>query len=357
VNFGLSEEQQLLQETVRGFVAGECPVTRVREIFDAGSDHDPALWQGLVDMGIAGLVVPEEHGGAGLELLELALVAEELGAGAVPSPFFGHCLATLAVVLAGSDEQRRRWLPSLADGSRLATLAFGEPGEVWDPGDFRTAVTEGEVAGTKTFVTSSDVADLFVVGVAGGGLAVVENGSAGVKVEPHRSVDRTRRSGRVQLEGAACEPLPRPLAGRVRDAGLVLLAADALGGAWRLVEMSTEYARNRRQFGRAIAEFQAVKHQLADMAIDVEPARAVYWYAAHAFDHIPAEAEHAAAMAKAHITDRYTQASRDAVEIHGGIGLTWECDVHIWLKRSLFDRAVLGNPDLHRERCAALSGW
>jgi len=144
---------------------------------------------------------------------------------------------------------------------------------------------------------------------------------------------------------------------RVRDAALVLLAADALGGAWKLVELSTEYAKHREQFGRKIAEFQAVKHQLADMAIQVEPARALVWYAAHAFDHIPGEAEHAAAMAKAHVTDRYLQVSRDAVEIYGGIGLTWECEVHIWLKRALFDRTYLGLPAIHRERCARLSAW
>ncbi|MFQ5471496.1 MAG: acyl-CoA dehydrogenase family protein, partial [Dehalococcoidia bacterium] len=133
--------------------------------------------------------------------------------------------------------------------------------------------------------------------------------------------------------------------------------ADALGGAWKLVLMATEYAKTREQFGRKIAEFQAVKHQLADMAIDVEPARAVLWYAAHALDHIPDDAPHAVAMAKAHITDRYTQAARDTVEIYGGIGMTWECEVHMWLKRSLFDRTILGLPRLHRERCAKLSGW
>jgi alkylation response protein AidB-like acyl-CoA dehydrogenase len=357
VNFGLSDEQKLLQETVRGFVANECPVQRLREIFDADSDYDEGLWRGLSEMGIAGLVVPEEYGGAGMELLELALVAEVLGAGAVPSPFLGHALATLAIAIGGSDEQKERWLPRLADGSRLATIALGEASEVWDPADWRAAVVDGALSGSKAWVTSADVADVLVVGIAAGGFALVERGAAGVKVEPDHSVDHTRRSARVHFENAACEVLAKPAAERVRDAALVLLAADALGGAWRLVEMSVEYALHREQFGRKIGEFQAVKHQLADMAIDIEPARAVLWYAAHAFDHIVAEAELAAAMAKAHITDRYVQVARDAVEIYGGIGLTWDCEVHMWLKRALFDRAWLGNPDVHRERCARLSGW
>lgn len=357
MNFGLSDEQKLLQETVRGFVANECPVPRLRQIFDADSDYDEALWRGLVEMGIAGLVVPEEYGGAGMELLELALVAEALGAGAVPSPFLGHVLAALAIAIGGSDEQKERWLPGIADGSRLATIALGEASEAWDPADWQAAVTDGALAGSKTYVTNADVADIIVVGITGGGFAVVESGAAGVKIESDRSVDHTRRSARVDFDGTACEVLARPAAGRVRDAALVLLAADALGGAWRLVEMSVDYALQREQFGRKIAEFQAVKHQLADMAIDIEPARAVLWYAAHAFDHIVEESELAAAMAKAHLTDRYVQAARDAVEIYGGIGLTWECEVHMWLKRALFDRAWLGNPDFHRERCAQLSGW
>jgi alkylation response protein AidB-like acyl-CoA dehydrogenase len=357
MDFGLSEEQQLLQETVRGFVENECPVPRLREVFDGEVDFDPTLWRGLVEMGIAGLIVPEELGGAGLEMLELALVAEVLGAGAVPSPFFGHALATAAVLAGGDDAQRRRWLPGLAAGDRLATVAIGEAGEAWDPDDYRVRAKDGTLTGIKTHVTHADSADLIVVALADGGLAVIERDAPGVKVERAESLDRSQPTATVQFESAPAELLVVAAGPRLRDAGLLLLAADALGGAWRLVEMATEYAKTREQFGRKIAEFQAVKHQLADMAIEVEPARALVWYAAHALDHIPDTAPHAVAMAKAHLTDRYTQAARDAVEIYGGIGLTWECELHMWLKRSLFDRTLLGLPRVHRERCAKLSGW
>jgi alkylation response protein AidB-like acyl-CoA dehydrogenase len=357
MDFGLSEEQQMLQETVQSFVENECPVSRLREIFDGDSDYDEKLWRGLAEMGIAGLLVPEKCGGAEMELLDLALVAEVLGAGAVPSPFLGHALATLAIVEGGSDAQKEKWLPDLADGSRLATVALGETPNRWDPSDWKAEAADGLLNGAKSYVTSADVADWIVVGLSGGALALVARDAVGVKIEPTDSADRTRRSSRVLFQNAPAEVLALPVADRVRDAGLNLLAADAFGGAWKLVELSLEYAKTREQFGRKIGEFQAVKHQLADMAIDVEPARAVFWYAAHAFDHIPDEAEHAAAMAKAHITDRFVQVSRDAVEIFGGIGLTWECEVQVWLKRALFDRAYLGLPSAHRERCAQLSGW
>jgi len=163
----------------------------------------------------------------------------------------------------------------------------------------------------------------------------------------------------VRFNGAACDELPGgpDAAGRVRDAALVLLAADAFGGAWRCVEMAVEYSKSREQFGVPIAHFQSLKHQLADMAVDVEPARALYWYAAHAFDHIPDESERSAAVAKAHLTDRYMQVARDTVEAHGGIGFTWECDVQLYFKRAMFDRTLLGTPREHRERAANLANW
>jgi len=172
-------------------------------------------------------------------------------------------------------------------------------------------------------------------------------------------VDRTRPLDVLRLDGAASDPLPEGVraAPRVCDAACVLLAADAWGGASRLVEDSVAYAKTREQFGVPIAQFQAVKHQLADMAIAVEPARHLVWFAAHAFDHLPEEAPRAAALAKSHLGDRFFEVARDAVEVHGGIGFTWECDVQIWYKRALFDRAFLGTPDMHRERAAQLAGW
>jgi alkylation response protein AidB-like acyl-CoA dehydrogenase len=358
MHFGLTEEQQLLQETLRGFVAAECPPSRVRELFEAGRGHDPALWKGLAEMGIAGLTVPEAHGGAGLELLELALVSEQLGAGAVPANLLGHALACLALQLAGSDAQKRQWLPALASGEKLGSVALAEPGDAWQPEEWKLSAGGEKLSGRKRHVPQAADADLFVVGTAGGGLALVPRG-AGVRVEEQPGIDRTRPVASLVFEGAACEPLRADahVAARVRDAALVLLAADAFGAAWSLVRMTTDYAKARQQFGSPIAQFQGVKHQLADMATSLEPAHGLFWYAAHAWDHLQDEAPRACAIAKHHLTDRATDVAREAVELHGGLGFTWECDVQIWFKRAMFDRAFLGTPEVHRARCAALGGW
>jgi alkylation response protein AidB-like acyl-CoA dehydrogenase len=200
---------------------------------------------------------------------------------------------------------------------------------------------------------------VIVVGVAGGDLVLVERSAPGVAIAPVGGVDRSRRLDVVGFDDTPCEALAegRSAAPRLRDAGLVLLAADAFAAGSRLTEMSVEYAKTREQFGVTIGHFQALKHQLVDMAVAIEPARALYWYAAHAFDHLPREAERAAALAKAHVTDAALRIARAAVEAHGGIGFTWECDVQIWFKRAMFDRAFLGTPAEHRERAARLAGW
>ncbi|MGH0037572.1 MAG: acyl-CoA dehydrogenase family protein [Myxococcota bacterium] len=357
MNFALSEEQEMLQETVRQWVENECPPASVRERFDAPTESSEDLWKGMVELGLSGLLVPEALGGAGLELLDLAVVAEELGRGAVPGSFYAHSLATLALVLGGSEEQKSRWLPALASGEARGALALGEAGEVWGPEDWTLEHGGGALRGEKAFGWGVDGADLLVVGTAGGGLVLVEGAAPGLSTSPVDGLDRTRRLQRVVFDGTPAVALPGYVAGRLRDAALVLLAADAFGAGFALVRMSAEYAQNREQFGQPIAQFQAVKHQLADMALDVDPTRGLWWFAAHAFDRQPEEAPRAAALAKAHITERVMEVARSAVEVHGGLGFTWECDVQIWFKRALFDRTCFGTPEVHRERIAALGGW
>jgi alkylation response protein AidB-like acyl-CoA dehydrogenase len=356
MDFSLTDEQKLLQETVRGFVAKECPPQTVRAIFDGEREGVGALWKGLAEIGVAGLVVPEAYGGAGLELLELALAAEELGRGAVPVPFLGHALAALALAAGGSDAQREEWLPRLASGAVRASVALAEGDGRWLPGEWSAELSQGRLSGRKAFVPEAEGAELFVVGCRGGALALAEAG-AGVRAAPEPTLDRGRPLATLDLDGAAAEPLPGGDPGRLVDAASVLLAADAFGAAHQLVRMTASYVQARQQFGQPLAQFQAVKHQLANMALEVDPTRGLWWYAAHAFDHAPEQAPRAAALAKAHITDRAQQVARDAVEAHGGIGFTWECDVQLWFKRILFDRLWLGAPELHRERFAALEGW
>lgn len=359
MHFGLTEEQELLQETVKGFVAGECPPSRLRELFDAKQAHDPAIWKGLAEMGLAGLVVPEAQGGADLEVLDLALVAEEIGAGSLPGPFLGHSLACLAIAKGGDSAQREKWLPKLASGEAIGSVALAESEDAWDPSEWGLAESGGKLRGTKHYVPFSDEADLFVVGIAEGRLAVVPRGAPGLRSESIACIDRTRPVGTLIFEDTPAETLTNGAAAAptVRDAGLVTVAADAFGAAWALVQMSTAYAKTREQFGMPIAQFQAVKHQLANMAVAIEPTRGLFWYAAYACDHMPDDASREAAIAKAHITDRAADVARDAVEIHGGNGFTWECDVQMWFKRVLFNRAFLGAPRHHRMRSAQLGGW
>ena len=357
MDFGLSEEQQLLQDSVAQFLSKENDASQLRARFDSEEPVDPALWRGMAELGLAGLAIPEEHGGAGLALLDAALVAEILGRSAAPGPFLEHTLASLAITLAGNEEQTRKWLPRLAPGDAIGTVAFAEPEACWQPEEWRLGVGD-TLSGAKGFVPNASSAGLIVVGLAGGALALAERDADGLLIEPFPGVDRTRRLDELRFEGTACEPLAGTgVAGRVRDAGLILLAADAFGGASRLLEMTVEYAKTREQFGVTIGHFQGLKHQLANMAVDIEPSRALYWYAAHAFDEAPEEAPRMAAVAKAHLTDRFLQIARDAVEAHGGLGYTWECDVQIWFKRAIFDRSFLGSPSVHRERAAILAGW
>ncbi len=359
MNFGLSEEQELLQHTIEQFLENECPLTRLHEIFDSDDLYSRELWQGMVELGLGGLTTPERYGGAELELVDLALAAEILGRHAAPGPFLGHTLAAIAIQLGGSDAQKERWLPALAAGECLGTVALAEEGGLWDPSQWQLQVSDGRATGAKRYVLCGSQADLAVVGTAGGGLALVERSSPGVKTNPIDGVDRTRRFDELLLEAAPCETLEGGVAAapRVRDAGLCLLAADAFGGASRAVEMSVEYAKTRQQFGVTIGHFQALKHQLANMAVEVEPSRGLFWYAAHAWDALPDESERSAALAKSHISDRFAQVAGDAIEAHGGIGYTWEGDIQIWFKRAMFDRAYFGNPSVHRERAAQLAGW
>lgn len=358
MNFLLSDDQREILEAVERYFAKALPAQKLHAIVDGDSGFDASLWQGLAEIGALGALVPEAHGGLGLEMIDAAIVAEAIGRVAAPVPYLGHQLAVLALSLAGSPEQQAQWLPGLADGSRIATVAFLDQGG-WQPEQWKLD-GGSSLSGAKRHVPFAPQADLVIVGVRGGGLVLVERGATGLAIEPEDGVDRTRRLSTLRFSSTPGEVLPGASAGvasRVRDAALALVAADAFGGATRALDMAVEYAKTRQQFGAVIGQFQALKHQLANMAVDVEPARGLYWYAAHAFDHLPDAAPRACALAKAHLADRYVQVARDATEAHGGIGYTWEYDLHVWLKRAMFDSAWMGTAREHRARAADLAGW
>ncbi len=358
MNFLLSDEQLALVDTVKALLRDKCDPVRVHKMFDVEGDaqFDAELWAALCAMGIPAIAVPEAHGGMGLELIDLAIVAEALGHAAAPVPFLGHALAALAITLGGSDEQQAKWLPRLASGEVLGTVALGEGKAAWLPGEWQLSA-EGGLSGVKTLVPNAAEADLIVVGLQEG-LALVEKG-AGYTCARVDSADRTRPVDTVTFDGAAAQLLPRgkEVASRVTDAAAALIAADAFGGAERCVQMSVDYAKLREQYGQPIAAFQGLRYQLVKMALNTEPSRGLYWFAAHAWDALPDKAPHAAAQAKAHLTETYLQVTRDTVEVHGGIGFTWEHDTHIYMKRAMLDWAWLGSPSRHRQRAADLAGW
>ena len=357
MNFLLTDDQLALVESVSSLLRDKCDPLHVHKIFNAEGDaqFDRELWSALCDMGVSAIMISEEHGGLGLGLVDLAIVAEALGKAVAPVPLLGHVLAALAIDLGGSDEQKARWLPRLATGEVLATVALCEGKGGWMPEAW--TLNGPSLSGTNTLVPNAAEADLIVVGTADG-LALVEKG-ASYTCTRLDSADRTRPIDTVTFDQAAAEPLAHGSSATTRlvDAAAVLIAADSFGGADHCVAMSVEYAKLREQYGQPIAGFQGLRYQLVEMALATEPSRGLYWYAAHAWDAIPDKASHAASQAKAHLTDTYLQITRDTVEAHGGIGFTWEHDTHLYMKRAMLNWAWLGSPSRHRLRAADLAGW
>jgi alkylation response protein AidB-like acyl-CoA dehydrogenase len=355
MRFDLDEQQFAFQQAVADYLDVECPIARALAPHDSGKP-DLELWRGLMELGLGGIMVPEENGGLGLGLLDLAVVSETIGRFAVPGPFLDHALGTLALVLAGSDAQKGEWLPDLVIGARRTTVALAEAKGEWLPEDW-TMIGGSAISGTKHHVLHAEGADCIVVGLAGGQLGLVRGDADGLTINPTLSTDAGKQLCTVSFTETPCELLEGRASQRLLDAGLVLLAADAFGGASRAIQLSVDYAKERVQFGREIGSFQGLKHQLVDTAITVEPTLGLYWYAAHCWDNEPEAAPLQAALAKSLITENYAKATRRMIEAHGGIGYTWEYGAHVWLKRALFDQAYLGSPRSLRARAANLAGW
>jgi alkylation response protein AidB-like acyl-CoA dehydrogenase len=375
MDFGLSEEQELLQRSAREFLARECPPEFVREVAKSEDGHPRAFHDQIAQLGWTGLMIPEAYGGAGMSFLDLALLSEEMGRAAMPGPFFSSSvLATLALVHGGSAAQKKTWLPRMAAGEAVATLALFEAGDRLDAEGVQAKAKKSRgayrLSGTKMFVGDAQVADVLVVAARGSGrgeegvsLFLVPRDTPGIKISPLETLDLTRRPAEVELHDVEV-PASALLGGegrgwrtlaRVLDGAAVILAADSLGGSEKALEMAVEYAKVREQFGRVIGSFQAVKHMAAEIVSEVEPARSLVWYAAYAFDAVPREASQAASMAKARLSDVYSRATNLSVQIHGGIGFTWEHDMHLWFKRAKWNEYAFGDATYHRERLARLA--
>ena len=356
MEFGLSKEQVLLQDSVGRCLDRNAPLERVKRFAEDRETRAKDIWAGLCDLGIPGMLIQEQHGGIGLSLLDAALVAETIGSRVTPAPFVGtSIMAPLAIAAAGSASQQSRWLPALADGSVVAGAAVTEAvssrqgaGVRWDG----TALH-----GSALFVLDFE-ADIYLVADANRALYLVEANAPGLKRQALTTIDKTRPVGELILDGVAAEALAGSrdpeVCARVIDAGRIMLAADTLGAAQSMLNKAVAYSKQRVQFGRAIGSFQAVKHLCADMAAQLEPCRAMMWYAAHAFDEIPDEARLTACHTKAHVSEVGTFVARTATEVHGGVGFTDELGLHLWFKRIGANRQLLGGPDRLREEAARL---
>lgn len=361
MEFALSEQQRMMQESIDGALAKACPLDRVRKAADGGEAVADDVWRTLVDLGIAGVIIPEEHGGLGLGLLEAALIAEALGKHVVPVPFVGTAvMAPLALMMAGSAAQQKRWLPKLAAGEVRAAVAVSEYAGGAREGAGVTAM-DGRLSGKALFVVDAADVDIIIVADRARRLHLVEAGAKGLITRALPTIDRTRAVGELVLDAVAAEPLTGgdgdAVIGRICDAGRVMFAADTLGAGWAMINKAVEYARQRRQFGRIIASYQAVKHLCAEMAAQLEPGRALVWYAAYALDHRPEEAPLVAAHAKSYLGDAGRFVARTATEVHGGIGITDMLGLHYWYKRIGANRPLLGSPERMRELAARIHGF
>jgi alkylation response protein AidB-like acyl-CoA dehydrogenase len=371
MDFAFSEEQEMLRASAREFLTKQCPPTYVRRMMEAEDAWDPAFWAKLTEMGWTGLGIPEEFGGVGT-FLDLVVVLEEAGRVLLPGPFFSTMgLAVPTLLEAGTEAQKKEVLTAVAAGEARATVALTEPSGRWDAdGVTLTAQPSGDgwkLDGVKLFVPDAAVADHMIVaartrsgGEEGITLFLVSGRPSGLSVSPLKTMDMTRRWYEVRFEGVELGsgavvgsvdhgwgPMRRAL-----DWAAAGLCAEMVGGAQHVLDTSVEYAKTRQQFGKPIGIYQAVSHKLADMLLETESARSATYYAAWAVDADAPDRTLAASMAKAYTSDAYRRATGNGIQVHGGIGFTWEHDMHLYFKRAKASEVTLGDATYHRELVA-----
>ena len=376
MDFGFSQEQEMLRATARKFFENECPSSFVRERMQEPAGVTDDFWAKLAEQGWLGLIYPEEFGGAALGFVDLTVLMEEMGRVVMPGPFFATTvLGGLSILEAGSTAQKKAWLTRIAAGEAKTTLAWTEPSARWDAEGVMTTARAADggfvLAGAKLFVPDAHLADvLVVVARTSGGpraedgvsLFLVPGDASGLDVKLLPTMDQTRKLCEVTLDDVrvpadallgARDGGWAPLA-RVVERATVALCAEMCGGAQRVLEMTTEYAKIRVAFGKPIGAYQGVKHRAADMLVDVENAKSLTYYAAWAVDENVPEAALAASMAKAYVTDAYRKVAGAGIQLHGGIGFTWEHDLHLYFKRAKSSEFTFGDSTYHRERVAQL---
>jgi alkylation response protein AidB-like acyl-CoA dehydrogenase len=355
MQFGLSESQQILKDNARKFFAGECPITEVRRLMETPTAYDATLWAKMAEQGFTGIISPEEYGGLGLGKVELVLLMEEAGFALLPGPFFSTvALAAPVFEALGSPDQKKKYLAPICHGQARSTVAMLEAAASWDSADVQMSAQGGKLTGQKLFVTDAAVADSIIV-VARNGVFVVEAKAPGVTIAPMSSMDITRKQYSVKFNNTPAEKLGE-LAGlnRALDISTAALVAELVGGMQRSLDLTVQYAKTRKQFGKPIGSFQAVQHQCADMYLETESSRSAAYYAGWALEENTPDAATAVSIAKMYASDAARSIGNHGIQIHGGMGFTWENDLHLYYRRAKASETTLGDATFHRERIARL---
>ena len=358
--FGLSEEQKSLEENINRFLADNAPLDTIKAVANGEEIQAKSVHQGILDLGLSGLVIPEEYGGLELNMLFATVVAAALGSGTAPVPYTGsYVMAPLAINLAGSDGQKNQWLPKIAGGECVIGVGLSE--YVGAREDAGIEFSNGKLSGRSLFLIDGKNADAYLLANKSGELFLIEASSPGIEVIELTTVDKTRTSIELILKDVNADLLSgssdKSVIEKVLDAGRIMLAADTVGAAQVMLDKSVAYSLERKQFGRLIGSFQAVKHMCAEMAAELEPCHSMIWHAAHCFDNVPEEARLMACQTKAHISEVGQQVSKTATEVHGGMGFTDELGLHYWFKRIGLNKQLLGSPELIREEAGKLQGF
>ncbi len=378
MDIGFTEEQELLRDTARKFLDGECPTKFVRQMMATEAAVTGEFWQKLAEQGWLGITYDEADGGSGLGLVDLVVLMEEIGRAVMPGPYPATVLlGGAAIAAAGSPAARQEWLPRIAAGEAKATLAASEPNARWDATGITLAARETRggftLSGTKLFVPDAHLADVLVVAARsrdgstmedGISLFLVPKGTAGVAVRLLPSVDETRKLCEVRFDNVVLPATALlgelhqgwPAVAGVIDRAAVALSAEICGAAQRVLDMTVDYAKLRTAFGKPIGSYQGVKHKCADMLIEIENAKSLTYYAAWAVDEAEPDAAMAVSMAKAAASDAGRKVCATGIQLHGGIGMTWEHDLQLYLKRAKASEIAFGDATWHRERVARLMG-
>ena len=358
--FGLSEEQKSLEENINRFLVDNASLDVIKAVANGDIEKADEIHRGIIDLGLSGLVIPEEYGGLGLNMLFATVVSAALGSGTAPVPFAGsYVMAPLAINLAGDDAQKNMWLPKIAGGECVIGVGLSE--YVGAREDAGIEFSNGKLSGRSLFLIDGKNADGYLLANKSGELFLLDSSNPGIEITELVTVDKTRVSVELVMENVEAEVLPgsndKTVIEKVLDAGRLMIAADTVGAAQVMLNKSVAYSLERKQFGRLIGSFQAVKHMCAEMAAELEPCHSMIWHAAHCQDNVPEEARLMACQTKAHVSEVGKQVSKTATEVHGGMGFTDELGLHYWFKRIGLNRQLLGSPELIREEAGRLQGF